>query len=585
MNDGEGEELIRKLIPYVKKYKNYAIASPLLIVGEVVLEVLIPLMMARIVDIGIASQDLNYVLKIGGIMILMTLFSLAFGALAGRMAAVASMGFACELRTAMFEKIQSFSFSGIDKFSTASLITRLTTDVTNTQTIAQMLLRVVVRAPLMLLCAIGMALYINARLTRIFLVAAVILMGGVGLIMSRAYPRFRIMMEKYDRLNGRVQENLTAIRTVKSYVREPYEKMRFQGAADSLLLAQKRAEKLAILSMPLMMLVMYSCILAVCWFGGNFIVIGTMKAGELISFISYTTQIMASLMMVAVIMLSLVLSRASAARMIEVLEEVPDISDPEPDVDTPEEVSDGSVRFEGVSFRYGGPDSRMALRNIHLEIHSGETVGIIGGTGSAKTTLVQLISRLYDATEGRVLVGGRDVKEYPLHVLRDSVAMVLQKNLLFSGTIEENLRWGDVSATREELVRACEAAAARSFIESFPDGYQTDLGQGGVNVSGGQKQRLCIARALLKHPKIMILDDSTSAVDMKTDAQIRKALKERLSDMTTILIAQRVSSICDADRIIVLENGEISGVGTHEELLKTNAVYKEIYDSQQREVE
>ena len=573
--------MIGKIAPFVKKYKKFAVITPFLVAAEVILEVLIPLLMAKIVDVGIEQQDLRYVLRTGGFMILMALCSLFCGAAAGRTAAVAATGFACELRKALFDKVQEFAFANLDRFSTASLITRMTTDVTNTQNMAQMMLRILIRAPLMLVCAVCMAAYINARLTRIFLLAAVFLIIGIFLIMRLSYPRFRRMMEQYDGLNSRVQENLTAIRTVKAYVREPHENQAFRDAAEKLCTAQRRAEKLGVLAMPMMSLILYSCIVAICWFGGNFIVAGTMKTGELISFISYTSQIMISLIMVAVTMLNLVLSRASAARIIEVLEEEPEMEDPK-ELSAESKVPDGSVRFDNVSFSYSGDKDRLVLKNVSFSVASGETVGIVGGTGSSKTSLVQLIPRLYDVLEGRVLVGGRDVKEYPLQALRDSVAVVLQKNLLFSGTIEENLKWGNPEASEEEIAEACEAAAAREFIEALPDGYKTDLGQGGVNVSGGQKQRLCIARALLKKPKIIILDDSTSAVDTATDAKIRRALRQRLSGMTTILIAQRLSSVQDADRIIVLEDGQISGIGTHEELLRDNEIYREIYRSQSR---
>ena len=501
--------------------------------------------------------------------------------LAGRFAAVAGAGLAKGIRQKLFYKVQEFSFRNIDHFTTASLITRLTTDVNNTQNAFMMMIRTAVRAPMMLVCATCMAVYINASLAKIFLVAIPVLAIALYIIATRAYPRFQLMLRKYDKLNARVQENLTAIHLVKAFVREDHEKESFRQAADQLREAQLRAEKILLWSSPVMQLVMYSCIIAVSWFGGNLIIAGDMETGELLSFISYISQILMSLMMISMIFVMLVMSRASALRICEVLDEPLDLTDDHV-TDAPE-LQDGSIQFRDVSFQYNDSMADTpVLHDINLTISSGQTVGILGGTGSAKTTLVQLIPRLYDATAGQVLVGGRNVKEYRLDTLHNAVAMVLQKNVLFSGTIKENLRWGNPNATDAEIIAACQAAQAHDFIQSFPQGYETDLGQGGVNLSGGQKQRLCIARALLKQPKIIILDDSTSAVDTATDSRIRQAFRQNLAHTTTIIIAQRVASVQDADLIVVMDNGTINAVGTHDELLATNAIYQEVYHSQQK---
>lgn len=574
--------MYKRVLSCVGEYKKYAILTPLTIVGEVFMEILIPTVMAMIIDNGIKKGDVGYVAKMGGIMIIMSLLSLAFGAIAGRFAAVAGMGFAKNLRSKLFEKVQDFSFANVDKFSTASLITRLTTDVTNTQNAFMMCIRMAVRSPIMFIGAIFMAVRINAKLSLVLLVVLPLLVIAIATIISKAYPRFLAMLEKYDGMNARVQENLIGIRVVKAFVREKYEKDNFRNTADTVRKAQVFAEKLIVMSMPAMQIAMYTSIVAVLWFGGNMALDGSMGTGQLASFITYITQILMSLMMLSMIFIMLVMSRASVKRIAEVLDEEPTIKNPENALNT---VADGSVRFENVSFSYFNDMDNLALDKINLDIKSGETVGIIGGTGSSKTSLVQLIPRLYDTTEGNVYVGGKNVKEYSLEELRNNVAMVLQKNVLFSGTIKENLRWGDENASDEEIAEACRSACADGFIQNFPKGYDTDLGQGGVNVSGGQKQRLCIARALLKKPKIIILDDSTSAVDTATDSNIRQAFREKLSDTTTFIIAQRISSVKDADRIIVVDNGKINGIGTHDELLESNAIYREVYESQQKGAE
>ena len=571
--------MLKTLLPYAKKYKLFAILTPLCIVGEVLLETRIPVLMSNIVDIGIPNQNIQYVVVVGLSMMLMALCSLAFGALASIFGAKAGMGFAAELRKSLFSRIQDYSFANIDKFSTSSLVTRLTTDVTRVQMAFMMTLRMMVRAPLMLIVATFMALRINSSLATIFLVAIPFLGICLGTIATKTYPRFRAMMEKFDFMNATVQENLVAIRVVKAFVRGDHEIEKFDGALDELQNYSIRAEKILALNSPIMQTTIYSCIIAILWFGGNQIVVGSMQTGDLMAFISYVTQILSSLMMITMIFIGLVMSRASMQRIVEVLQEEVDINDHQASADV--QVEDGSIIFENVSFSYYKDPNNTVLENINLEIKSGETIGIIGGTGSSKTTLVQLIPRLYDVLSGRVLVGGHDVRDYKLETLREAVGMVLQKNVLFSGSINSNLRWGDGDATVEEIREACRAAQADDFVTSFPEGYETDLGQGGVNVSGGQKQRLCIARALLKKPKIIILDDSTSAVDTATDAKIREAFREKLADTTTIIIAQRISSVSDADKIIVMDDGKINGIGTHEELIKNNAIYREVYESQQ----
>ena len=571
--------LKKLLVGLEKRFKVSALVAPLLIMGEVLLEVLIPLIMARIIDVGISNHDVNYVVKYGLIMILAALASLGFGVFAGKYAAVASVGFARNIRRRLFNKIQDFSFGNVDKFSTSSLITRLTTDVTNTQNTFQMIIRMCIRSPFMFVSAIIMSFYINAKMALIFLAAIPLIAIPAAIIMKKAFPRFQEMMKNYDLLNGTVQENLIGIRAVKAFVREKDEIERFKIAANAVRTTQVKAEKLVILNMPIMQLVMYLSIIAILWFGGNFIIAGSMQVGELISFITYLTQILMSLMMISMIFVMLVISKASITRIVEVLDEEVDIKSAEKSKAV-SSVKDGSIKFENVSFSYDKQESTAVLRNINVDIKSGMTVGIVGGTGSSKTTFVQLIPRLYDVLSGKVEVGGVNVKDYELETLRNSVAMVLQKNVLFSGTIKENLKWGNENATDEEIIAACKAASAHDFVSSFPNGYETELGQGGVNLSGGQKQRLCIARALLKQPKILILDDSTSAVDTATDAAIRKNLASTLNNTTKIIIAQRISSIQDADVIYVLDEGEIVDFGNHEKLLETCEIYKEVYESQ-----
>ncbi|MGM9973911.1 MAG: ABC transporter ATP-binding protein [Clostridiaceae bacterium] len=572
--------MIKKLLPYISKYKLYAILCPIAIIGEVLLEVRIPLLMSKIVDIGIMNQDINYVIRTGITMVLMAMLALAFGALAAFFSAKASVGFGTELRRAQFNKIQEFSFSNINKFSTPSLVTRITTDVMNTQNAFMMIIRILVRAPFMLVSATIVALTINRGLVSIFLIAIPILAVGLFIIASTAFPRFSALLKKYDSLNSSVQENLISMRVVKAFVRSDYEKSKFKEANDGLMDASIRAEKVIIFNMPLMQLTIYGCIIAILWFGGNKILSGTMQTGELISFITYVTQILMSLMMISMVFINIVLSRASVSRIVELLDEKIDITDENASEDL--QVADGSVEFKNVSFKYNPEAEDNVLDNINLTINSGETIGIIGGTGSSKSTLVQLIPRLYDVTEGEIIVAHHNVKDYKLRTLRDAVSMVLQKNVLFSGTIRDNLKWGNENATEEEIISACKAAQAHDFVTSFPDGYDTDLGQGGVNVSGGQKQRLTIARALLKNPKILILDDSTSAVDTATDAKIREAFKNNFKDVTKIIIAQRITSVSDADKIIVLDDGKINGIGTHDQLLKNNEIYQEVYNSQQK---
>lgn len=576
--------MFKTLIASTEGYRLPMLATPLFIVGEVVMEILIPLVMAQIINVGMAGEgDLAYIWRMGALMVALAFLSLLFGVLAGRTAAVGAMGFAKNLRARLFAKIQELSFGKLDKFGAGSLITRLTTDVTNTQMALMMALRILFRAPFMLVCAAAMAFYINSRLALIFLAALPLLAGAIFLIFSRAFGLFQLLLARYDQLNARTQENLTAIRVVKAFVRGDYEIDAFDKKVDELRQASFRAEGLMILTMPIMQLVMYGCMLAAAWFGGNMIIAGDMLQGDLMSFISYVSQILMSVMMIAMIAVNLILSRASVSRIVEVLNEDSGMAEPAAaDIERAAADRGGEIIFENVSFSY--PDGEAALQNINLRIAPGETVGIIGGTGSGKSTLVQLIPRLYDATNGRVLVGGRDVRRQRLDDLRANVSIVMQKNLLFSGTIAENLRWGNAQASQAELEAACRQAAIHDFVASLPAGYQTVLGQGGVNLSGGQKQRLCIARALLRKAPVIILDDSTSAVDTATDKQIRQALAENLTAsgrVTTLIVAQRIASVMEADKIVVLDDGRIDGVGTHAELLACNRIYQEVYYSQQ----
>lgn len=574
--------MIKQFAPCVKKYWWAALLSPLTVIIEVLLEVRIPMLMSQIVDTGITNQDLQYVVNMGVQMVAFALCSLAAGALSAWFASIAGMGLGAGLRQGMFDRVQDFAFSNVDRFSTASLVTRLTTDVNRVQMTFMMLIRVCVRAPVMLVSATVLAWQLNGELVTVFLIAIPVLGGMLALIATRAFPRFQVMLEKFDGLNARVQETLMAIRVVKAFVRSKFEKEKFEVTNDDLKRASIMAEKILVWNGPLMTLAMYACIVAIVWFGGKLIAFGSMETGQLMSFISYVTQILMSLMMISNTFVMIVMSKASANRICEVLQEMPDISDAQ--ADPALAVPDGSIEMRHVFFRYNQEAEKPVLSDISLSIRSGETIGVIGGTGSAKSTLVQMIPRLYEAEEGEVLVGGHNVKDYTLDHLRGAVAMVLQKNVLFSGTIRENLLWGNPEATDEELIEACKAAQAHEFVMAFPDGYETNLGQGGVNVSGGQKQRLCIARALLKNPKILILDDSTSAVDTATDSKIREALRAHRSDTTTIIIAQRVTSVCEADRIIVLDDGKINDIGTHSELLARNQIYQEVYYSQQEGV-
>lgn len=546
------------------------------------MEVIIPLLMASLIDDGIDKGDMNYIILMGVILAVCCVISLAFGALSGRSAAIASCGFAKNLRQDMFYHVQDYSFANIDRFSPAGIVTRLTTDVTNVQMAFQMIIRVAVRSPIMLLFSMVMSFTISTKLALIFLALAPVLGLGLWLIMGSAHPIFERIFKTYDRLNQVVSENLRGIRVVKSFVRQDYEIKKFKDVSGSIYRDFLKAERILAFNGPFMQICAYVGMLLLAWFGARIIVstgATELTTGNLISLITYAMQILMSLMMVAMIFVMLTISRASAERICEVLDEKSTLHNVENPVF---DVNDGSIRFEGVGFSYAGKDGTECLSGINLEIPSGQTVGIIGGTGSSKTTLVQLIPRLYDVTAGRLLVGGVDVRDYDLETLRNEVAMVLQKNVLFSGTIKENLRWGNEDATDEEMIRACKLAAADEFISTFPDGYDTMIDQGGTNVSGGQKQRLCIARALLKKPKILILDDSTSAVDTKTDAMIRRAFREEIPDTTKIIIAQRISSVEDADQIIVLDNGRIAGCGTHQELLLSNEIYREVYQSQQK---
>ena len=571
---------IRKLTQGLsKKYIVNTILSPLVMIGEVVMEVIIPFIMAKIIDVGIAGKDLPFVARYGAIMIGLAIFSLTCGVLGTRFSTVAAQGFAYTLRTRIYKKIQTFSFANIDHFSTASLVTRLTTDINMVQNVYRMLIHMCVRSPFMLIAGTIMAFRMNSQLAILFLIAIPLIVISVLTISNLAHPRFKIMMKKFDGMNSAIQENLIGIRIVKAYVRGEFEEKKFRKAADEVRRAQVHAEKLIIFMMPIMQLVMYVSMIAVMWFGGRLVVGGHMLSGELISFFTYVTQVLSSIMFLGMVFVSLVMVQASNQRIVEVLDEVPDIENPANPV---MEVRDGSVEFDHVDFSYHKKADNCILKDINLKIKSGQVVGIIGSTGSSKTSLVALLPRLYDVLAGSVKIGGVDVRDYDITVLRDSVAMVLQKNVLFSGTIRDNLKWGNAQATDEQIVEACKAADADSFISSFPEGYDTMLGQGGVNVSGGQKQRLCIARALLKSPKILILDDSTSAVDTATEGRIRGALKELAPETTKIIIAQRISSVKEADMIVVLDEGSISAVGTHDQLLESSKIYREVFESQQQ---
>lgn len=569
--------MLKTLGAQIKQYKGASIATPIFMIGEVVMETIIPLLMASIIDFGVEKGNLNHIYFIGAMMVLTALLSLAFGIGGGVFGAKASTGFARNLRQAMYENIQTFSFSNIDKFSTSGLVTRLTTDVTNIQNAYQMILRMCMRAPFSLLFAMIMSFYISPRLASVYLIAVVILGIILGIIVTRATKHFSQAFPKYDDLNESVQENVSAIRVVKAYVREEHENEKFRKASGNIYKIFCKAEGIVAWNSPVMNVTVYTCIILISWLGAHMIVQDSLSTGQLMSLLTYCMNILMNLMMLSMIFVMMTMSAASARRICEVLDEKADLANPEEPV---MEVKDGSICFRNVSFRYKKDAATPVLKDINLEIKSGETIGIIGGTGSAKSSLVNLISRLYDVTEGELLVGGVDVRNYDMEVLRNQVAVVLQNNVLFSGTILENLRWGDREATEEECRRACQLACADEFIQKMPEGYDTFIEQGGTNVSGGQKQRLCIARALLKKPKILILDDSTSAVDTATDAKIRRAFAEEIPGTTKLIIAQRVSSVEHADRIIVMHEGQIDGFGTHEELLAGNEIYREVYESQ-----
>ena len=571
--------MIKTLAKSIREYKKDSILTPLFMIGEVVLEVLITYMLADLIDLGVNAGDMGYTVRRGLLLILCAGLSLLCGAMSGRYGAIASTGFARNLRQDMYYNVQTFSFANIDKFSTAGLITRLTTDVVNVQHAYMMLIRIAVRSPAMLLFSLIMAFRINPKIATVFLCATPVLAIGIYLIMSHAHPVFERVFHTYDRLNAVVQENLRGIRVVKAFVREDHEKEKFTDVSGSIFSDMSKAQKTVAYNMPLMQACMYTCILLASWIGANLIVTDVMTTGQLMSILTYAAGILSSLMMLSMVFMMMVISRASAERIAEVLNETAAIRNPQ---DPLYEVKDGSIEFKDVSFRYG--EGRNCLSDINIRIEAGETIGVIGGTGSGKTSLVQLIPRLYDAGEGQVLVGGADVREYDIETLRGAVSMVLQKNELFSGTVAENLRWGNQEATLEEMQRVCRVAQADGFISALPDGYDSEVEQGGANFSGGQKQRLCIARALLKKPKILILDDSTSAVDTKTDALIRRAFAEEIPNTTKIIIAQRISSVEHADKIVVMNSGKIESMGTHEQLLADGGTYRELYETQFRKI-
>ena len=577
--------MIKKLAKSIREYKKESILTPIFLSLEVVMEVIIPLLMANLIDKGMYDGNMNEVLKIGLELVGAAMLSLIFGVLSGSVAAKASAGFAKNLRKDLYYKVQDFSFSNIDKFSTASIITRLTTDVTYVQMAFQMIIRIAVRTPLMLVFSLIMAFGINKELSLIFLILIPIVGGVLGLISTKVYPIFDRVFKKYDNLNEIVEENVSSIRVVKSYVLEEKEKEKFEKTSNEIYKDFTKAEKIMALNSPVMQFAIYSALILISWFGAKIIVNSHMTAlttGELTSLLTYSIQILSSLMMLTMILVMCTMSKASAQRIVEILDEKPDLKNKKNPI---EEVKNGDIEFKNVGFSYVGKKNKEVLKNINLKIKSGETVGIIGGTGDGKSSLINLIPRLYDVSEGKVLVGGVNVKDYDLKALRDKVANVLQKNVLFSGTIKENIRWGDENAPDEEVERVCKLAQADEFIQGFDKKYDTYIEQGGTNVSGGQKQRLCIARALLKKPKILILDDSTSAVDTKTDSLIRKAFREEIPNTTKIIIAQRISSVQDADKIVVMDNGKIDAIGTHEELLKSNKIYREVYESQTKMTE
>lgn len=577
--------MIKKLAQSIREFKKDSILSAIFMCFEVTMEVVIPILMANLIDYGIDKGNMPFILKMGIALLISAAISLFFGIMSGQKAAIASAGFAKNLRKDMYYKVQDYSFSNIDKFSTASIVTRLTTDVTNVQNSYQMIIRTAVRAPIMLILSLFAAFTIDVKLSLIFLVTVPVLSVGLWFVMTRVHPIFKRVFKTYDKLNSIVQENLHGIRVVKSFVREDFEIDKFEDVSNEIYKDFSKAEKTVAYNAPLMQLCMYATTIFISWFGARAIVASGgnanlgLSTGELMSLLSYATQILSSLMMLSMIIVMITISRASAERIVEVLDEEVDLKNPTSPVMT---VNNGDIEFKNVNFSYSKNADKLCLNNINIKINSGDTVGILGGTGSSKSSLIQLIPRLYDVTSGSVKVGGIDVRDYDIETLRNEVAVVLQKNVLFSGTIKENLRWGNENSADEELIRACKLAEAHSFIETFPNGYDTYIEQGGTNVSGGQKQRLCIARALLKKPKILILDDSTSAVDTKTDALIRKAFKEEIPNTTKVIIAQRISSIQDADKIIVMDDGNVTAIGTHEELLKTSEIYKEVYESQMK---